>query len=278
MAIVDIGTLTARFPSEAVKEFKGRGGKFFSYLGGETVIKRLNDATENHWDLSVEAIWSDTMPGGQTVMFARVKLTLPDLGSREHIGVQVIGEKDGEDMYKGAITDALKKAATLFGVGLELYDDPTPARRMEPQERQAVDAQHERNVTPPRSNISAVRNRPPDAPQPPMQDGTPKGLYYEIEGGYHVPPDVSQLHGITKMDPLNTYLRSNGFDGGMKGEVITELSQTFGVEIKSGRGKNQYGDPDVFPGELYNLAYEHITTPEPPADGAPTEAFDEVPF
>lgn len=150
-----------------------------------------------------------------------------------------------------------------------MYEEATGANTAPPQPRQ-----------PEPSRISATRRpmAPPDAQQPPMQEGAPKGLYYEIEGGYHVPPDVSQLHGITKMDPLNAYLRSNGFDGGMKGEVITELSQTFGVEIKSGRGVNQYGEPDVFPGELYNLAYEHITTPEPPADGAPTEAFDEVPF
>jgi hypothetical protein len=129
---VDLDKLTAEFAKSDVKQFEGRGKKMFSYLAGETVIKRLNEATGNHWDMTVEAIWSDTMTDGATLMFARVRLTLPGCGSREHIGVQVIRERDGEDMYKGAITDALKKAATLFGVGLELYEDEPKAASQQP--------------------------------------------------------------------------------------------------------------------------------------------------
>ncbi len=37
------------------------------------------------------------------------------------MGVQKVSERGGEDLVKGAITDAMKKAATLFGVALELY-------------------------------------------------------------------------------------------------------------------------------------------------------------
>jgi hypothetical protein len=100
--------------------------------------------------MTVEAIWSDTMTDGATLMFARVRLTLPGCGSREHIGVQVIRERDGEDMYKGAITDALKKAATLFGVGLELYEDePKPAQGAPaPQQGASRPAQRQERPTP----------------------------------------------------------------------------------------------------------------------------------
>ena len=65
--------------------------------------------------------------------FALVTLSLPGLGSRQHIGVQAVEANSGEDVIaKGAVTDALKKAATLFGVGLELYgpdyeEKPAPA-------------------------------------------------------------------------------------------------------------------------------------------------------
>lgn len=139
---VDLEKLTQPFPPEAIKQREGRGHKMLSYVAGETVIKRLNEATGNRWDLQVEAIWSDTMPGGQTVMLARVRLTLPGLGAREHIGVQVIGERDGEDMYKGAITDALKKAATLFGVGLELYEDEPKAAPQSANRPAVIERKH----------------------------------------------------------------------------------------------------------------------------------------
>jgi len=61
------------------------------------------------------------------------------------MGVQMVSERGGEDLVKGAITDAMKKAATLFGVGLELYgpdygdnaqDTPRPApTQQRPAER-----------------------------------------------------------------------------------------------------------------------------------------------
>jgi hypothetical protein len=87
---------------------------------GHSVIHRLNEATGNRWDLSVRAI--DQMQiGTQTIVRAHVALSIPGLGTREHIGVQAVADRSGEDLVKGAITDALKKAATLFGVGLHLY-------------------------------------------------------------------------------------------------------------------------------------------------------------
>jgi hypothetical protein len=86
-----------------------------------------------------------------------VALTIPGLGTREHIGVQAVEERGGEDLVKGAITDALKKAATLFGVGLELYGPDYEAGEV--------------NDAPPR-NRSTSRNTLPDAPQSPRSDET----------------------------------------------------------------------------------------------------------
>ncbi len=87
-------------------------------MEGHSVINRLNRATGNRWDFQVLRLWMEGK-----VLFAHVRLELPGLGSREHIGVQVIDANAGEDIAKGAVTDALKKAATLFGVAIELYGD-----------------------------------------------------------------------------------------------------------------------------------------------------------
>ena len=144
------------FPRSAIKHRTGGGGKSLAYVEGHTVIHRLNDATGNSWSLEVRSIDSFTL-GARTLLRAHVALTIPGLGTREHIGVQAVEERGGEDLVKGAITDALKKAATLFGVGLELYGPDYEAGEV--------------NDAPPR-NRSTSRNTLPDAPQGPPRDET----------------------------------------------------------------------------------------------------------
>lgn len=117
---VNLELLTAPFPSAAIKQRTVGGGRSLSYVEGHTVIHRLNSATNFTWDLRILDITS-MLIGNQTVLRAHVRITIPGLGSREHIGVQSIADRAGEDLVKGAVTDAIKKAATLFGVGLELY-------------------------------------------------------------------------------------------------------------------------------------------------------------
>ncbi len=117
---MSVDVLYREFPAVAIKERTVGGGRKLSYVEGHSVIHRLNEATGNRWDLSVRAI--DQMQiGTQTIVRAHVALSIPGLGTREHIGVQAVADRSGEDLVKGAITDALKKAATLFGVGLHLY-------------------------------------------------------------------------------------------------------------------------------------------------------------
>lgn len=128
----DMATITTAlmrpFPQEAIKARQGGGNTRLRYVEGHTIIHRLIDATGNRFDLRVLSL---DQKGD--LLTALVELTIPGLGSRQHIGVQKISERGGEDLTKGAITDALKKAATLFGVGLELYGpdyaeaDETPA-------------------------------------------------------------------------------------------------------------------------------------------------------
>ena len=117
---VDLEKLTQPFPREAIKQRQAGGGRALDYVEGHTVIHRLNDATDNCWDMSVKSIESKQIGDG-TLMIAHVALTLPGLGTREGLGVQMVHARGGEDLVKGCITDGLKKAATLFGVGLELY-------------------------------------------------------------------------------------------------------------------------------------------------------------
>jgi hypothetical protein len=90
------------------------------YVDTATVIRRLNDATDNKW--SFEMTKSEIVGWGQgQLLIVYGALHIPDLGSRAGTGVQLLNVQAGEDTIKGALSDCLKKCATLFGVGLELY-------------------------------------------------------------------------------------------------------------------------------------------------------------
>lgn len=114
---VDIEKLREPFPANAIRQRAGGGGRMLSYVEGHTVIRRLNEACAE-WDFTIIREWQEG-----NLLKAQVQLCIPGLGCRQHVGVQVFSDRQGtEDVQaKGHITDALKKSATLFGVGLELY-------------------------------------------------------------------------------------------------------------------------------------------------------------
>ncbi len=115
--------LSEPFSPDAVKMRSGGGGKRLSYVEAHTVIRRLNRLHEFGltWDWVVTHEDVKKVGEGEELMVVRGVLTIPGMGSREGYGVQRISARGGEDLVKGASSDALKKAATLFGVGLELY-------------------------------------------------------------------------------------------------------------------------------------------------------------
>lgn len=106
------------FPREAIKQRVIGGGRKADYVEGHAVILRLIEATCNQFDVRVV-----NLNLGDTLVTATVELTIPGLGTRQHIGVQKVNPNGGEDLVKGAVTDGLKKAATLFGVALDLYGE-----------------------------------------------------------------------------------------------------------------------------------------------------------
>lgn len=112
-----LAALGQAFPEHAIKTRQGRGGRGFRYVETHTVIHRLNSACPEGWSWRITRVeWRPD------VLVVTGELEIPGLGSRAGTGIQELGEKTGGgDLIKGAASDALKKAATLFGVGLELY-------------------------------------------------------------------------------------------------------------------------------------------------------------
>jgi hypothetical protein len=113
--------LARPFPEALIRSRKGPFNQTFSYVEGAEYIRRLNDAFESEWsfeivqhhirDTEVLVIGQLTAAGVTKMAFGGSSITV----SREGEVVSIA------DDLKAAATDALKKAASLLGVGLHLY-------------------------------------------------------------------------------------------------------------------------------------------------------------
>ena len=109
------------FEPAQIRQRKGRNG-MLDYVEGHSVIHRLNEALDGAWSFE---IMQHEIREDEVLVLA--KLTAEGI-TKMNFGVsQVTRERDsgalvslGDDL-KAAGTDALKKCATFFGVGLHLY-------------------------------------------------------------------------------------------------------------------------------------------------------------
>jgi hypothetical protein len=127
--------LLQRTPRHEIKTRQGRGGMQFSYVEHGYVTERLNLVFGFNWDFEVtdkqilddevivEARLTVRTPGGQTI----VKTQFGGAEIKRHAS----GPRSGRplsiaDDYKAAASDALKKCASLLGIGLDLYGRDRP--------------------------------------------------------------------------------------------------------------------------------------------------------
>lgn len=114
--MMTLDVLTRPFEASQVKQRKGPRGKLLDYLEAHSVIARLNEAFAGEWTFRV---LSHEVSDEEVVVLGEL--------SAEGEAKQQFGSKTREesvplgDTMKAAASDALKKTATLFGVGLELY-------------------------------------------------------------------------------------------------------------------------------------------------------------
>lgn len=152
---INLDTKTRRVLSEKLDpkliktrtQFGGGGKNSLKYISANTCIDLLNNAFGHNWSMHIVDRWMEPgipspfvekdgkkpMPQGPTawcIVQLSVDFTDEDgnvrtitksaFGSQSITGNQSVQSTNG---YKGAQSDALKKAATLFGVALELYRD-----------------------------------------------------------------------------------------------------------------------------------------------------------
>lgn len=139
-------------PDYLIQQREGGGKKMLSYLSGNTIIDMLNKSFGYAWSWRVKREWvQESIPainkyvGGSfckdpkqwtldpqgpvahvicelTVYLTQEDGTMLSIVKEGYGSKSILGKQnDQESIFKAAGTDALKKAASLFGIGLDLY-------------------------------------------------------------------------------------------------------------------------------------------------------------
>jgi hypothetical protein len=242
-----VKVLTSKIP-ESSKKQRQVGNTTLTYIGGHTVIRLLNEAFNYQWSFEivteeiVESVpkpmfegWGKNRkavlnPDGSQKMepqppVAKVlgRLTVPGLGVKEQYGSKVLigGATEQESAFKSASTDAMKKCASLFGIGLELYgeDEFNFDTETEAPSQPQVAPQQTQQQAPPVQEKTYTQTPPPvqqAAPQPPKQQAAPQGATSASQGTGQMswdPADIQRMKdlkaimGITDNNQLDPFAR-----------------------------------------------------------------------
>lgn len=122
--------LEKSFGPEQIKQREGNFGKMLNYIEGSSVIQRLNDSFEANW--SFEILEHKILDNTDEVVVLG-KLAAGDIAKTQFGSSKITRARESGDMisladdFKAAGTDALKKCATLLGIGLHLYKSSSKA-------------------------------------------------------------------------------------------------------------------------------------------------------
>jgi len=124
-------------------EKRQQGGQNVNFIGSHIVIHLLNEAFNYQWSFEVVREEYFSAKNDSKAIKVLGRLTVPGLCVKEQYGTAVINKGNVDSASKIAATDALKKCASLLGIGLELsknanvhdfYDSPkTPEPARQPQ-------------------------------------------------------------------------------------------------------------------------------------------------
>ena len=110
--------LEKEFDQSQIKQRKGAGSRTFPYVDTPAVIRRLNEAFEGEWNFKVvNHIESES----EVVVLG--ELSTAEISKQQFGSKLILKNSTLGDNLKAAASDALKKCATLLGVGLHLYAD-----------------------------------------------------------------------------------------------------------------------------------------------------------
>lgn len=122
---MNLELLLRPFSSDQVKQRKTSLGHTIHYIETHTVIARLNESFDGEWSFKIL----------EHKLLEDVVVVLGELtaggAAKQQFGTCELNQESEEgivfslgDALKAAASDALKKTATLFGVGIQMYGAP----------------------------------------------------------------------------------------------------------------------------------------------------------
>jgi len=131
---IPIKALSEPFAANLIKQRRGNFGKKLDYAEAITVIQRLNAVMEGAWSFTIIGYRIETE---EVIVHGELKIAGEvhqqfggsSITRNAETGVMLSLADD----LKAAASDALKKCASAFGVGLYLYKDSTPVRTPRPR-------------------------------------------------------------------------------------------------------------------------------------------------
>jgi hypothetical protein len=193
--------LTKPFRKDQLKQREGQRGKVLTYVDIAAVIERLNEACEL-W--SFEVVKHEVQDGEAIVLG---KLTADGVVKMAFGGSNITVDREGSvlsiaDDLKAAASDALKKAASMLGVGLDLYggsrreereESPpvqspsSPAERVTTRQLAALGATCKRQGIPQGELLSLVASRTGKGELAHLSRNEASALITELTGNGHGP-------------------------------------------------------------------------------------------
>jgi len=128
-------------PRYKIRKRQGKGGMTFDYVDIGYVLEQLNILTGHRWDFDIE--WQTSLTEakevGQFIVRGSLKLysNKGDIVKKTNFGKADLKERKGggyldfgNDM-KGAVSDCVKKCASMFGIALDVYSGAVKRRQDE---------------------------------------------------------------------------------------------------------------------------------------------------
>lgn len=166
-----VGVITRPLPQDKVKKRPGKAGMEFSYITPDFVIETLNEAFTFNWNTRL--VYQNLH---DNVAVVGLELSVPAADgtrvSKQQFGSCEVTRGLGVgEAFKGAASDALKKCATLLGLGLELYqDDEAPGGPTGPPSFRPPQGAPARPAAPPAA--PRAPSAPAAPPRPPVNRET----------------------------------------------------------------------------------------------------------
>lgn len=156
-----VSVLTRPLPKDKIQTRPGKAGMEFYYITPDFVIETLNEAFGSEWSTRIvsHAVFGDN----NNIAVVGLELAVPTTDGKYVVKQQfgsceITRGLDVGSAFKGAASDALKKCATLLGLGLELYKDEESAPVSTPPQFR----------TPPAPSTPRPSSPAPAAPRPPV--------------------------------------------------------------------------------------------------------------